>query len=352
MMILKKFDYKNLNSLEITASMNDKLNQIYEFKGRLSATSIFYKEALDHLVNVAKVQSTDASNRIEGIYTSNTRLKQLVQQETRPRNRSEAEIAGYRDVLALIHEQYAYIPINSSSILTLHKRLFSYTNGTWGGQFKDSDNQIITKYADGRQEVRLQPPAAYLTPKLVRKLCINYNLAVDQQTFSPLILLGALIFDFVSIHPFRDGNGRMSRLLMLLTMYQAQFNVGKYISLEKLIEKTKQSYYEVLKQSSSNWQNNQNNYAPFLDYFLGIVLQAYRNLNDRINLVQGKPVSAADLILKTLTQELKPLSRSELAALIPQYSEITIKRALSELKKSQRIKLIGKGRSSKYILKN
>ncbi|MDN5966267.1 MAG: Fic family protein, partial [Lactococcus sp.] len=265
---------------------------------------------------------------------------------------SEAEIAGYRDVLALIHEQYAYIPINNSSILTLHKRLFSYTNSTWGGQFKDSDNQIITEYADGRQEVRFQPLTAYLTPKLVQELCINYNLAVDQQTFSPLILLGAFIFDFVSIHPFRDGNGRMSRLLMLLTMYQAQLNVGKYISLENLIEKTKQSYYEVLKQSSLNWQNNQNDYAPFLDYFLGVILQAYRNLNDRLNLVQDKPVSATDLILTTLTQELKPLSRSELTALIPQYSDITIKRALSELKKSQRIKLIGKGRSSKYILKN
>lgn len=351
-MILKKFDYNTLNNLEITASMNDKLNQIYELKGRLSATSITYKEALDHLVNVAKVQSTDASNRIEGIYTSNTRLKQLVHQKISPRNRSEAEIAGYRDVLALIHEQYAYIPINNSSILTLHKRLFSYTNSTWGGQFKDSDNQIITEYADGRQEVRFQPPAAYLTPKLVQELCINYNLAVDQQTFAPLILLGAFIFDFVSIHPFRDGNGRMSRLLMLLTMYQSQLNVGKYISLENLIEKTKQSYYEVLKQSSLNWQNNQNDYSPFLDYFFGVILQAYRNLNDRLNLVQDKPLSATDLILTTLTQELKPLSRSELTALIPQYSDITIKRALSELKKSQRIKLIGKGKSSKYILNN
>ncbi len=349
-MILKKFDYKSLNHLIITGSMNDKLNQIYELKGWLAATQITYREALDHLVNVAKVQSTDASNRIEGIYTSNTRLKQLVDQKTRPRNRSEAEIAGYRDVLTLIHEQYAYIPISSNSILTLHKRLFTYTNSTWGGRFKDSDNQIITTYADGRREVRFQPPAAYLTPQLVQALCKSYNSAVDQQDFSPLILLGAFIFDFVSIHPFRDGNGRMSRLLMLLTMYQAQFNVGKYISLEHLIEKTKSSYYEVLKQSSLNWQSNRNDYAAFLDYFLGIVLQAYRELTDRLDVVQKKSSSAADLILKALVEELKPLSRNELNALIPQYSDITIKRALSQLKKSEKIKLIGKGRASKYII--
>lgn len=299
-MILKKFNYTDLNHLELTGQMVDKLNQIYELKGRLSTIQIKSKEILDHLTSVAKVQSTDASNRIEGVYTSNTRLKELVHQRTQPHNRSEAEIAGYHDVLSLVHEQAQYIPITKSSILTLHKRLFAYTNSTRGGHFKDSDNQIITEFANDDREIRFQPPAAYLTPQLIEELCQAYNQAVNDATFPSLILCGAFIFDFVTIHPFRDGNGRLSRLLMLLTMYQAKFNVGKYISLEHLIEQTKHNYYEALKQSSVNWHANQNNYGPFMEYFLSVVLQAYRNLDERINIVEEKPTSAADLVLKAL----------------------------------------------------
>ncbi len=242
------------------------------------------------------------------------------------------------------------MPVTSSTILTLHKMLFSYTDSSWGGSFKDTDNQIITKYQNGREELRFNPPPAFITPTLVTQLCDAYNQVIDCEVISPLLLTGAFVFDFVSIHPFKDGNGRMSRLLMLLTMYKVGFDVGKYISLEKIIENTKAAYYLALKESSQGWHDNQNNYEPFLNYYLSVILKAYRELNERIGIVKHQKLSVRDLIIKTLHQELKPLSRKELVNLIPQYSDITIKRALVELQNQKKIQKIGQGRATKYGL--
>ncbi|APX71481.1 Fic family protein [Companilactobacillus allii] len=349
-MILKEFNYSDLNEFIFNDEIVNKLNQIYELRGKLFNVQINFQSVLDHLVDIAKVQSTDASNRIEGIYTSDTRLKQLVEDKTQPHNRSEAEISGYRDVLTLIHDNFQYIPISKNSILALHKRLFNYTDSTWGGHFKDSDNQIITEYSDGKKEIRFMPPPSHLTPGLIENLCDEYNHAVKEKKIPALILTGIFIFDFVSVHPFNDGNGRMSRLLLLLTMYKSDFDVGKYISIEQLIEKTKENYYSSLKASSIDWFDNKNDYKPFINYFLSIVLQAYRNLYERIDTLEDQPVSASDLVLKYLQSELRPLSKRDLIELIPQYSEITIKRALSELREQSIIKIIGKGRASKYVL--
>lgn len=329
----------------------DKLNQIAEYKGKTKHIALKSQDILDKLIEVAKVESTDASNRIEGIFTSDTRLRQLVKQSTRPQNRSEEEISGYRNVLALIHENYEYIPISISSILSLHKELFSFTASTWGGSFKDSDNQIVTRFADGHSEIRFQPPAAFITPELVKNLCDAYNQAIDEHTFPELIIDAAFMLDFVSIHPFRDGNGRMSRLLMLLTTYRAGFDVGKYISLERLIERTKPQYYDTLLRSSGPmWEKNENDYYPFVNYFLSIVLQAYRELDERIDFTGDRDLAASEMIINALQNSLKPLSRRELMDLIPQYKETTIKHALAQLRKEHRINLIGKGRASRYSL--
>lgn len=347
---MKSFDYKTLNNLVISPEMINKMNQIFELRGKLNNLTKLRTPVLDRLVEVAKIQSTDSSNRIEGIYTSDTRLKQLVERKTSPHNRSEAEISGYRDVLELIHESYPYIPVSSNTILTLHKRLFSFTESTWGGHFKDTNNQIITQYADGSTSIRFTPPAAHITPTLIEELCTNYNEAQQLDKIPKIILCGAFIFDFVSIHPFRDGNGRMSRLLMLLTLYKSKFDVGKYISIESLIEKTKADYYETLASSSTGWHENTNDYAPFLNYFLSVLLQAYRELNERITLSKQDKTPAADLIMQTLQDQLKPLSKSELIALIPTYSQKTIERSLLVLRESNKIQMIGAGRSTKYIL--
>lgn len=243
------------------------------------------------------------------------------------------------------------MPITKNTILSMHNMLFKYAGDSWGGHFKDINNKIIAKYADGHEEVRFNPPEAFLVPDLIDELCKQYNEAFERGDISPLILSAALVFDFVSIHPFRDGNGRMSRLLMLLTMYRSGFEVGKYISLEKIIEDSKESYYDVLAASSVGWNDNQNDYAPFINYYLGVVVKAYRELIERIGLVHNhKELKADKLILKTLQQQLRPLSRAELVELIPQYSQTTIQRNLKRLKDERKIQSIGKGKNIKYVL--
>lgn len=349
---IKQFDYQTLNHLNYSSDLVNKMNQIYNLRGKTDSYETDYRDTLDRLVEVAKVQSTSSSNRIEGIYTTDERMNKIMQDKTQPRNRDEKEISGYRDVLKLIHEQYDYIPISVNSILEMHKRLFAYTGSTWGGNFKDSNNKIVTEYGNGKQEVRFNPPAAYLTPELVRNLCDSYNRAIKEGVFSPLLLSGAFIFDFVSIHPFNDGNGRMSRLLMLLTMYKAGFDVGKYISIEKSIEETKSSYYQALKDSSEQWMNNKNDYLPFLEYFLGIILKDYREFNERLSMVNQSDLPVDQLVLKTIRQALKPLSIKELNNFIPQYSEITIRRAVKKLRDANKLEKIGQARLTKYGLKN
>ncbi|CUR39577.1 hypothetical protein LRLP16767_LR3C6_01544 [Limosilactobacillus reuteri subsp. porcinus] len=348
---IKQFDYQTLNHLNYSSDLVNKMNQIYNLRGKTDSYETDYRDTLDRLVEVAKIQSTSSSNRIEGIYTTDERMNKIMQDKTQPRNRDEKEISGYRDVLKLIHEQYDYIPISVNSILEMHKRLFAYTGSTWGGNFKDSNNKIVTEYGNGKQEVRFNPPAAYLTPELVRNLCDSYNRAIKEGVFSPLLLSGAFIFDFVSIHPFNDGNGRMSRLLMLLTMYKAGFDVGKYISIEKSIEETKSSYYQALKDSSEQWMNNKNDYLPFLEYFLGIILKDYREFNERLSMVNQSDLPVDQLVLKTIRQALKPLSIKELNNFIPQYSEITIRRAVKKLRDANKLEKIGQARSTKYGLK-
>lgn len=348
---MKEFDYQTLNHLQLTTKLVEKLSLIYELKGKTAHVSLKSKDVLDKLLAVAKIESTDSSNRIEGIATSDDRLKKLMDQKTMPKNRSEEEISGYRDVLATIHENYQYIRITPNNILALHKQLFNFTESTWGGEFKNIDNSIVTTYADGNQETRFTPPPAYITPELVENLCNAYNRALEDNSFPPLILAAAFMLDFVSIHPFRDGNGRMSRLLMLLEMHQLGFDVGKYISLERLIERTKTQYYQTLLASSGKeWTENKNDYGPYIDYFLSIVLQAYRELDSRIDFTSDTDKSPQAQVLSKLANSLKPLSRRELMNLIPQYGESTIKHALAELRQSGKVKMVGRARSSRYTI--
>lgn len=352
MINVKKFDYKTLNGLRLTTNMVEKLSQIHEFKGKTEHVSLRSKDIMDKLLAVAKIESTDSSNRIEGIATSDDRLKKLMAEKTTPQNRNEEEISGYRNVLAIIHENYNHIKITPNNILALHKQLFDFTESTWGGEFKNIDNSIITTYADGHTEVRFSPPPAYLTPELVEELCNAYNTALEKNYFPPLILAAAFMLDFVSIHPFRDGNGRMSRLLMLLTLHQIGFNVGKYISLERLIEQTKTDYYRTLLASSGKaWNDNTNDYTSYIDYFLSIVLQAYRELDSRIDFTNDTEKDPEILVLNSLRNSLKPLSKREIMNLVPQYGESTIKHLLADLRKKNKIGLVGKGRSSRYIIK-
>ena len=234
------------------------------------------KDVLAELLEIAKIQSAEASNRIEGIITTDDRLKKIVRDKTMPKNRSEREIAGYRDVLSTIHDSYDYIPARPGMILQLHRDLYKYSGSVIGGNFKNSDNIIAEELPDGTKCVRFQPVPSWETAEAMTMLCDALNEALGTEEMDPLILIPIFVLDFLCIHPFNDGNGRMSRLLTLLLLYRSGYIVGKYISIEKIIADGKDTYYEALQQSSDNWHEGTNDYLPFVRYMLGIIVAAYR----------------------------------------------------------------------------
>ena len=275
---MRQFDYRKKWEKLLTPKTVSYLAQIHEFKGEQTLFIEAQKDTLTQLVKIARIQSTEASNKIEGIYTSDERLKALVQDSTRPRTRNEREIAGYRDVLNTIHESYDYIPLKPSMILQLHRDLFKFEGYDIGGKYKAADNIIEEEDDKGNKFVRFQPMPAWETPEAMDILCDAFDTALATEQIDPLLLIPMFILDFLCVHPFNDGNGRMSRLLTLLLMHRSGYIVGKYISIEKLIEKTKEEYYESLQQSSFGWYEEQNDYEPFVHYMLGIIAVSYTHL--------------------------------------------------------------------------
>ena len=333
----------------LTPEIVKKLTLINEYKGGQRLFIEAHKDELNELVEIAKIQSTEASNRIEGISTAEDRLKNLVQQKTTPRNRDESEIAGYRDVLNTIHENYDYIPITTNYLLQLHRDLYKFLGNTEGGTFKNSDNIIRETDADGNEHVRFRPVAAWETPDSVDALCKAFREAKNE--VDPLVLEGMFILDFLSIHPFNDGNGRMSRLLTLLLLYQSGFIVGKYISIEKIIEESKETYYEALGDSSINWHENENDYKPFVNYMLGVIVNAYKEFESRVKLLTDPSLSKADRIREIMKNHIGTITKSELMKMNPDISDTTIQRALADLLKNGEIEKIGGGRYTKYVWK-
>ncbi len=328
------------------------LTAIHECKGKQELYMEAHPDILTTLLNTAKIQSTGASNRIEGIYTSDERLSELVQQKAEPRNRSEEEIAGYRKVLETIHDSYEYIGIKPSVLLQLHRDLYSYSASGIGGHWKNTDNSIIEKQYDGTVVTRFLPVHAFETPDAMELLCQAYQDAVEKAQDDPLLLCCMFLVDFLCIHPFNDGNGRMSRLLTLLMLYRGGYIVGKYISLEMLIERNKESYYDALKASSDGWHENHNSYEPFARYMLGIILAAYRDFNSRVEYLRDKKLSKPERIQAIFAQRLEALSKQDLIVLCPDISEATIKSTLTHLVKDGYIVKIGSARSTKYIRNN
>ncbi len=324
------------------------LTQIHEFKGEQNFFIKANRDALTRLLEIAKIQSTEASNKIEGIYTSNERLKEIVLDKTTPRTRNEQEIAGYRDVLATIHESYEYIPLRPSMILQLHRDLYKFSGSGVGGSYKNADNVIAQEDAEGNRYVRFQPVPAWETPEAVERACNAYNEALQAEV-DPLLAIPMFILDFLCIHPFSDGNGRMSRLLTLLLLYRAGYIVGKYISIERVVEQSKETYYETLLQSSAGWHENENDYAPFVRYTLGTVLAAYREFSARVQLLTTSGLTKPERIREVIRSSLGKITKAEIMAQCPDISQVTVQRTLLELqKKGEIIKLSG-GRYTAYI---
>ena len=340
-----KAEYNKLLTPEAVAY----LTQIHEYKGQQNLFIEAKADALSNLLEVAKIQSTEASNRIEGIITTDDRLKKIVREKTMPQTRSEKEIAGYRDVLATIHESHDYISPKPSVILQLHRDLYKFSGKSIGGSFKNADNVIAEELPDGQRVVRFQPVPAWETPEAIRALCDAFQEALQDAELDPLLLIPIFILDFLCIHPFNDGNGRMSRLLTLLLLYRAGYIVGKYISIEKLISDTKETYYEVLQESSRNWHEGTNNYAPFVTYMLGILVAAYRDFETRIELLTNRGLSKPDRVREIIRKHLGKITKSEIMAQCPDISQITVQRALAEMLKNGEITKLSGGRYTAYI---
>ncbi len=346
---MRQFDYTEKWKKLLTPEIVGYLTTIHEYKGEQRLIAERYADVLESLVEVAKIQSTESSNKIEGIYTSDERLKKIVLDKTMPKTRNEREIAGYRDVLNTIHENFQHIPIRDTFILQLHRDLYKFENVSDGGQFKASDNIIEEEDASGNKFVRFRPLPAWETPEAVISLCTAYNEAINKSGADPLLLIPMFIIDFLCIHPFNDGNGRMSRLLTLLLLYQNDYIVGKYISLEKLIERTKDSYYDALWASSQRWMEDENNYESFVKYILGIITAAYREFFDRAHIVEEKKVPKPDRIEELIKNHLGTITKTEILERAPGISQTTVQRTLTELVKAGKITKIGGGRYTKYV---
>ena len=345
---MRQFDYTKKWEKLLTPEIVKYLTTIHEYKGEQRLIAERHADVLESLVEVAKIQSTESSNKIEGIYTSDERLKKIVLDKTRPQTRNEREIAGYRDVLNTIHESYEHIPVRDTFILQLHRDLYKFEIASNGGRFKTVDNVIEEEDALGNKFVRFQPLAAWETPEAVVSLCAAYNEMINRSDADPLLIIPMFIIDFLCIHPFKDGNGRISRLLTLLLLYQNDYIVGRYISLEKLIERTKDNYYDALHESSYKWMKGENNYEPFVKYMLGVIVAAYREFFERAQIVEEKKVSKPDRVEELIKNHLGTITKKEIADNLIGISMTTIQRTLADLLKQEKIIKIGNGRYTKY----
>lgn len=346
---MREFHFEKVYHTLLRADIVALVGHIHEYKGEQNLFIEAKADALTQLLDIARIQSTEASNRIEGIYTSDARLKKIVQDKTMPKTRGEKEIAGYRDVLTTIHESHDFIPPKPAIILQLHRDLYKFSGMSIGGSYKTSDNVIEEEDADGNKFVRFLPVAAWETAEAVERLCEAYDVACQNAELDPLLLIPTFILDFLCIHPFNDGNGRMSRLLTLLLLYRAGYIVGKYISIEKLIERSKETYYEVLQQSSDRWHEEENDYVPFVRYLLGVVVAAYREFSSRVQLLTTSGMSKPDRVRVIIKSTLGKITKTEILQKCPDISQATVQRALNDLMKSGEIIKLSGGRYTSYI---
>jgi len=319
-----------------------------EFKGKEELFKQQTPQALETLRQVAIIQSTESSNRIEGIVAPPDRLRRLVEQKVIPRNRSEQEIAGYRDVLNTIHANYPNIPFTPSMVLQLHRDLYQFLPQE-GGRWKPTDNEIVEVAANGSRIVRFTPVPAHLTPEAMNRLHQRFNELWERGEIDPLLLIPTYILDFLCIHPFSDGNGRMARLLALLLLYRAGYEVGRYISLERVIEGQREGYYETLHLSSQGWHEGQHLLLSWWEYFLGVMLLgAYREFEERMTIVATGRGTKTAMILDMINRMAKDFSISDLRERCPHVGVDLIRRILRKERHAGRLECLGRGPDARW----
>ena len=348
---MRQFDYSKLSDRTWDNEIISYISKIHEFKGK---QELFLRQKpveLNRLIEIAKVQSTEASNRIEGIITTASRLKQLVADKTTPKNRDEEEILGYRNVLGLIHENYDAIPVRRNYILQLHKELLTYTGLSYAGQFKTTPNEIDMITETGERIVLFKPAEPYETPDAIDQICESLQRELDRESVDELILIPCFLLDFLCIHPFNDGNGRMSRLLTLLLLNRCGYLVGQYISIEKAISDTKEAYYDALQRADQNWHEGQNDPKPFIKYMLGIILACYQDFENRVYIVHdnGTKSTSYDIVKACVTEKLGKFSKQEILALCPSLGSSSVESALKKLVGEGYLVRVGAGRKTMYV---
>lgn len=345
---MRAFNYSAIREQKWDSELLGLISAIYKEMGKQELFLKQRPEELDKLVEIAKVQSTEASNAIEGIVTTSTRVRQLVEEKTTPKNRSEKEISGYRDMLKLIHENFEVLPVTRNYILQLHKILYSYANNPMAGQTKNVQNYISAAHPDGHVETLFTPLAPYETPEALDRICEEYNRVIGNMELEPLIAIPVFIHDFLCIHPFNDGNGRMSRLLTTLLLYRNGFYVGRYISLEAKIAKNKDLYYDALAESQKGWHEGAENVVPFIKYILGTILAAYKDFEERVALVEVK-LSALEMVRRASQNKIGQFNKQDIRELCPTLSDSSIEGAFRKLVASGELQKKGNGKNTCYF---
>jgi Fic family protein len=344
---MNSLGYEYLKKLKLGPDLVANLRVIGEYKGKQELYTNQSPETLKILRELAIIESTESSNRLEGIIADHKRIQAIVQKSTRPQNRSEQEIAGYRDALALIHDSWQALPFSIDAIKQLHGIIYKYLPDK-GGIWKEKENLIIERYPDGAKRIRFQPVSVKDTPNAMDELVKRYEEAVlDNRDY--LLIIPFSVFDFLCIHPFQDGNGRMARLLTLLLLYHAGYKVGKYISLERIFEETKESYYETLEASSQNWHNGKHDIFPWLTYFWGTLIRAYKEFEERVGVIKTGRGAKTEQIELVVKRKVGPFAISDIENECPGISRDMIRHVLRKMRDEGLIKSTGIGRGAKWI---
>ncbi len=348
---MREFNYSKYIDYKWDSEILGLVSGIHEYRGRQELYLTQKPAVLDKLVEVAKVQSTESSNAIEGIFTSKTRLNQLMQSKTTPKNRDEEEIAGYRFVLDMIHESYEYIPISSNYILQLHQNLYRFTNRSIGGHFKNSDNHIVAGDENGIEHVIFEPLSPLETPIAIDRICEEFNRVSATEEVDTLLLIPIFIHDFLCVHPFNDGNGRMSRLLTTLLLYRAGYVVGRYVSLEKKMADLKDLYYDSLNMSQNGWHEGEDDPTPFIKYILKTIIAAYKDFEERIEIIDIKE-PAIEQVRAAVYKKIGKFTKSEIMEMCPKLGRASVENSLTALVNEEVLERRGRGRGTYYVRKD
>ena len=345
---MRTFNYSIIKNQKWDSETLGLIAAIYKEYGKQELYLKQRQDELEKLVEIAKIHSTEASNAIEGIVTTNTRIKQLVEEKTAPRNRDEQEIAGYRDVLSIIHASYDAIPLSKNYILQLHKIMYSHMHNPMAGQTKNVQNYISATFPDGHSKILFTPLAPFETPEALDRICEEYNKVIGNMELEPLIAIPIFIHDFLCIHPFNDGNGRMSRLLTTLLLYRSGFYVGKYISLEAKIAKNKDLYYAALSRAQHGWHEGTEDVVPFIKYLLGTILASYKDFGDRFAIVEEK-LPAIEIVRKASLNIIGRFTKQDIREQCPSLSLSSVEGALRKMVAAGELKREGAGKATRYI---